>query len=141
MQLVDFSKLLTEEDEVGDDPTGDPYEGSLDKLKEIGDDILDVIGSVEVGVNCYIQPGLSMQRGEQKRKWDEMVTEPEGWVDAGMPLWKVDGHWQYSTEAITLMFMHASSLLYDSLRSNQNEFIAQVIRKGGAKEVRMDNES
>ena len=52
----------------------------------------------------------------------------------GTAFWKADGHWQYSTEAIVLMFMHGSNLLWDTMRSYQNEYIAEFIKKGGASE-------
>jgi len=133
-EILDFPQMLLDEHEVGDTPDSNPYEKSLVKLAEVAQDVMDAIGSIPVGINCYIQPGISSQRMEQKGKWDEMCEDPSQWLfNDEKPMWKADGHWQYSTEAIVLMFMTGSSILFDSLRSNQNEFVADVIKKGGAK--------
>ncbi|GMI40010.1 hypothetical protein TrCOL_g13884 [Triparma columacea] len=132
---VDFTEMLLGDPEVGDSPSSNPYEGSLKVLKGISEDILDTIGKVEaIAINCYIQPGLSNRRTEQMMKWNEMVNNRDQSVANGTAFWKADGHWQYSTEAIVLMFMHGSNLLWDTMRSYQNEYIAEFIKKGGASE-------
>jgi hypothetical protein len=80
---VDFSEMLLGEPEVGDSPDSDPYEGSLVKLQGFAEDILDVVGKLEVGINCYIQPGISDRRTEQMMKWNEMVENPGRWLEQG----------------------------------------------------------
>ena len=68
------------------------------------------------------------RRAEQLAKWDAMVLDPtsKAWYDT-TPFYKADGHWQYSVESMVLMFMHVSSIQYDSKRSGQNKYIGESV--------------
>jgi len=121
---VDFESLLLAEDsswKPGDKATDfDPA-----ALNKVVNEVTRAVGSIPVGTSCY-GSGQNEARRKQREIWDSMAKmgpseimkggariDPGGNINPtkthtkpNKPFWKVDGHWQYSTESIVSCAIH-----------------------------------
>ncbi|GMH58156.1 hypothetical protein TrST_g4523 [Triparma strigata] len=132
-EFLDFDSVLLDNVPAEETADSSPYPFPLQPIQDVVNDVIETVGQTPVGISCYAWPGMSDMRGEQLDKWNEMALDPtsKSWY-MEKPFYKADGHWQYTTESMVLMFMHASSIRWDSQRSGQNKYIAKLIREGGA---------
>jgi hypothetical protein len=130
-QFIDFDELLLDE-VAGWVASDNALDVNLSFVYDVVKVVTDAVGGLDVGTSCYSYPGSLTAREEMRELWDSVaVPGPEqNLATYSQPLWKVDGHWQYSTESIVMMFLSGSTNEYDIRRSNQNYQVAKWIEQG-----------